>query len=348
MASTVNVSDTEAARVTGFCAPSATENSRQAAAAAPTVAFLVMEASSESQREAAVELELVRVLRVAGDVAAPVRVAPPALGICLDVGGRPLHAEADADMRRGEDLDARSPSRRELCLVESLAGLSVRPREAHAAIIRGAESEEQVGPDLGVDRADVVGHIGVIRIDGEIAHLELRGAADGQRAELLTEQEADFDVFGGVETYGEAPGGRVLQINSVVDMPVSSYNRSAGHAVRETASKDGADLDALCVRRGRSCQHQCRRRNCYSCSCSHCHPPNVKERRRAPCARGTPVTGRLAEIQKDRNYWGLPYRSADRERESGSSWLGFSPECWRSARGRDSDHRGSSWRRTIK
>src|SRR5678816_1555441 len=70
----------------------------------------------EPEAEPARELELVRVLGVARDVAAPVGITPPAVGVGLDVGGRPARPELHADVVAGIELDAQPPGRGELRL----------------------------------------------------------------------------------------------------------------------------------------------------------------------------------------------------------------------------------------
>src|SRR3954469_6013976 len=68
----------------------------------------------EAQRDAARKFELVGVLGVSDDVAAPVRIAPPAALIRLDVGRRELERAAEADVLGGKHFDAAAPGGREL------------------------------------------------------------------------------------------------------------------------------------------------------------------------------------------------------------------------------------------
>src|SRR5215468_5392139 len=63
----------------------------------------------EPERQAAPELELVRVLGAAHEVAAPVGIAPPAGGVGLDVGRRPAEPELDADVVAGVRLHPGAP-----------------------------------------------------------------------------------------------------------------------------------------------------------------------------------------------------------------------------------------------
>src|SRR5262252_7181476 len=63
--------------------------------------------SLEAEAQAARELELVRVLGVADHVAAPVRIAPPARRVGLDVGRGPARTQLQAHVVAGIDLHAR-------------------------------------------------------------------------------------------------------------------------------------------------------------------------------------------------------------------------------------------------
>src|SRR5262249_2538027 len=145
--------------------------------------------ASEAKHDAAVDAELVRVLRIADEIASPVRIAPIAHRVALDVGRRPLRADAVADARRREALDAGAPRRRELRLTRRRAGDGAaadgRAREVHAAEVRGAEAAEEVRPDFRVVLAPVVPEVAVIGVDGEIAHFALRGAAEQELRELV-------------------------------------------------------------------------------------------------------------------------------------------------------------------
>src|SRR4051812_33778143 len=68
----------------------------------------------ETEGDAGVEFELIRILRITHDVAAPVRVAPPAFGVGLDVGRRPARTEANARVVARIELHARADRAGEL------------------------------------------------------------------------------------------------------------------------------------------------------------------------------------------------------------------------------------------
>src|SRR6185503_9170077 len=83
----------------------------------------------ELRDERNVQGELVRVLRIADDVAAPVRVAPPANRIRLDVGRGPRRTGTVADMAGTVALHAGAPGCRELGEARDRAWLPVRTCE---------------------------------------------------------------------------------------------------------------------------------------------------------------------------------------------------------------------------
>src|SRR6476659_7852343 len=94
-----------------------------------------------------------RILRISGQIAAPVRVAPPAAGIALDVGRRPVKAGTNPDVsalawiglhadppRGGEIRDA----------VDRSSRASATRVVVDGADVGRAETEKSVPADLAV------------------------------------------------------------------------------------------------------------------------------------------------------------------------------------------------------
>src|SRR5262245_25454965 len=98
---------------------------------------------SESERDSAVDVQLVGVLCVADEIAAPVRVAPPAGCIGLDICWRPTDADPPAHALRAVQLDAGAPRARVARHAVECAR-SVDRLKRHRTEAGGAKAAEQV------------------------------------------------------------------------------------------------------------------------------------------------------------------------------------------------------------
>src|SRR4029450_6331291 len=103
--------------------------------------------ASEPENEAARELQLVRVLGVAHEVAAPVRIAVPAYGVRLDVGRSPARSQLHADPVAGLELAPPAERAGELRAAVGLAA-NASDGERNAAVAGGSQPEHEVRPDL--------------------------------------------------------------------------------------------------------------------------------------------------------------------------------------------------------
>src|SRR5688572_12775244 len=219
MASIVNVSVTAAPWVMGFCAAAGAAAQAMATITARKVRVMAWSPLLKAERDAAVEVELVRVFRVAHDVAAPIRIAPPPALFGGDVGRRPRRRQAHADVRRGEVLHAGTPRGGELRVAARLAA-EPGPRERHRCITGGTETEQDERPERRVRFAEVVGEVRVIAGDVHVTDVDGVRALHPQRAHLLVEQEADFGGLAQIEADPKAPRKRVLDVDGVVNIPV--------------------------------------------------------------------------------------------------------------------------------
>src|SRR4249920_4101741 len=121
---------------------------------------------SETKRDAAAQRELIGILRIADQVASPVRIAPPARRVALDVRRRKAADDSDADMWRREELHAAAPRRRELSLAWDR---SCRRRcgdwsggRVDAGKVRRAESAVDERHHVTVVRSEVVAEVAVV------------------------------------------------------------------------------------------------------------------------------------------------------------------------------------------
>ena len=205
----------------------------------------------EPERQATGEVPLVRILRVADNVASPVGIAPPAGRVRLDVSGCPLDADARADVRAREELYPGAPRRRKLRFAPGRSRDTARRGEVHVAEVRGPESDHRVRTRVRIVLAEVVGEVAVIGVDGHVAHVFRGLPAHGQLRQLLSEQESDLDVLAGVDADIEPPLERILRIDSIIDIPIARQDGAPADAVGECPSHQNACLDLLVLGQGR-------------------------------------------------------------------------------------------------
>ena len=237
----------------------------------------------EAEDDPAGELELVRVLGVPDRVAAPVGVAPVALGVRLDVRGRPASLETEAEVPAREQLQAGRPGGRELRLAADVPRGGVE-----AAVLRRAQAAQDVGPGRGVGVAEVVGEVAVVVVDG-LRDAPVDDARGLEVRRLRGEQEPELHVRRQVEAEAGAPGERVLG----TDLDRRVVDRANVDTVTERPARGAADLDPgiLRLRRGRGHQakseRHCHLANHYSVSSSENRPPRRPPRR--PVDRAEPL-----------------------------------------------------------